>query len=57
MKTKDANAQLEVWDWKQKAYEEVKHLGLHDQIKFIVAEAQPLTDIIRSKVLKQSVNK
>jgi hypothetical protein len=55
MKTKDSKAQLEVWDWKQKAYEEVKHLSLHEQIKFIVTAAQPLTDAIRDKVLKHSV--
>lgn len=57
MKTKDSKAQLEVWDWKQKAYEEVKHLSLHEQIKFIVAAAQPLTDAIREKTRKNSINK
>jgi hypothetical protein len=57
MKTKDSKAQLEVWDWKKKAYEEVQHLPLDEQIKFIVAAAQPLTDDIRGKVLKHSTNK
>jgi hypothetical protein len=57
MKTKDSNAQIEVWDWKRKAYEEVKHLSLHEQIKFIVAAAQPLTDEIRDKILKLRVIK
>jgi hypothetical protein len=57
MKTKDAKAQIEVWDWKQKAYEEVKHLSLHEQIKFMVEAAQPLTDIIRGKVQKHNVNR
>jgi hypothetical protein len=36
----------------KKAYEEVKHLSLHEQIKFIVAAAQPLTDVITSKLKK-----
>ena len=53
MKTKDSKAQLEVWEWKQKAYEEVKNLSLHEQIKFIVTAAQPLTDAIIGKLHKQ----
>jgi hypothetical protein len=57
MKTKDSKAQLEAWDWKQKAYEEVKHLSLHEQIKFIVAAAQPLTDVIKGKVKKDAISK
>jgi len=55
MKIKAGRAQPEVWEWKQKAYEEVKHLPLHEQIKFIVAAAQPLTDTIREKVIKHTV--
>ncbi len=53
MKTKDSKAQLEVWDWKRKAYEEVKHLSLHEQIKFMIAAAQPLTDVILRKIHQQ----
>lgn len=38
MKSKEAKAQLEVWDWKQKAYEEVKNMSLHDAIAYILSK-------------------
>jgi len=55
MKIKDSKAQLEVWEWKYKAYEEVKDLSLHEQIKFIINAAQPLTNVIKSKVQKRAI--
>jgi hypothetical protein len=47
MKAKTANAQLEVWEWKQKAYEEIKHLSLHDAIAYILKKTQPIAEELR----------
>jgi hypothetical protein len=35
METKTSKAQLEVWEWKEKAYEEMKHLSTREQMNFI----------------------
>jgi hypothetical protein len=56
MKTKDAKAQVEVWEWKQKAYEEVKHLSLHDSIAYILQKTQPIVDELNRKT-KKSITK
>jgi hypothetical protein len=57
MKAKEANAQLEVWEWKQKAYEEVKHLSMHDAIAYILKKTQPLTDELKRQAEKQKIKK
>lgn len=35
METKISKAQLSVWEWKEKAYEEVKHLPIMEQMRII----------------------
>lgn len=35
METKTSKAQLSVWHWKEKAYEEVKHLPIMEQLQVI----------------------
>ena len=35
MKTKTSNAQVEVWEWKEKAYEQLKNIPPGEQIAFI----------------------
>ena len=40
MATKDSKAQLEVWEWKEKAYQEVKDMPLDQAIDYIVKQAK-----------------
>ena len=35
METKISKAQLSVWEWKEKAYEELKHLPIMEQMRLI----------------------
>ena len=36
MKHKISKAQQEVWEWKEKAYEQIKDMSLQDAMKFIL---------------------
>ena len=42
-------AQTEVWAWKERAYEEVKHLPIAEQVREIVRQAQPLAAELRAR--------
>jgi hypothetical protein len=57
MKAKDAEAQLEVWEWKQKAYEQVKHLSIHDAIALILKKTKPLYNELKSKADIRKIRK
>jgi hypothetical protein len=35
METKVSKAQISVWEWKDKAYEEIKNLPILEQMRFI----------------------
>lgn len=35
MKPKISKAQLSVWEWKEKAYEEIQHLPIMEQMRVI----------------------
>ncbi|MCE7921991.1 MAG: hypothetical protein DYG98_02965 [Haliscomenobacteraceae bacterium CHB4] len=35
MEPKISKAQLSVWEWKEKAYEEIKHLPIMEQMRVI----------------------
>ncbi len=49
METKVSKAQLEVWEWKEKAYEEMKHLTTSEQMKFIHEQTKELVERIKKK--------
>jgi hypothetical protein len=49
METKVSKAQLEVWEWKEKAYEEMKHLSTREQIRFIHEQTRELAERLRKK--------
>ena len=57
MKPKEANAQTEVWEWKQKAYEEVKNLSLRDSIAYILNKTQPVVDELTRKAKLRTADK
>lgn len=52
MEAKVSKSQLEVWEWKEKAYEEMKHLSTREQIKFIHEETKELAQRLRTKKSK-----
>ena len=44
MKHKISKAQLEVWEWKEKSYEEIKGLPAEERIAYIQKKAQAVLD-------------
>ncbi len=54
METKISKAQQEVWEWKEKAYQEMKDLTISEQIKLIHEQIKPLIDRISKKKQKHS---
>ena len=46
---KDADAQLEVWEWKQALYEEIKHLDKYAQFDYIINKA----NIVKKNLLER----
>lgn len=56
MESKISKAQLEVWKWKEKAYEEMKHLSTREQISFIHEQTKEIVRKIKAKkqFLKQT---
>ena len=54
MEAKISKAQTEVWEWKEKAYNQIKHLSPKERIRFILLQTKELVDKI--KLAKTSVN-
>jgi hypothetical protein len=52
MEAKESKSQLEVWEWKEKAYEEMKHLSTREQIRFIHEQTKELAERLRMKKRK-----
>ena len=49
METKISKAQLSVWDWKEKAYEEIKHLPIMEQLRIIHENTKQTVEQINNK--------
>lgn len=49
MKAKISKAQLEVWEWKEKAYQEMKHLSTLEQMNLIHEQTKVLADNIKKR--------
>jgi len=49
METKISKAQLSVWDWKEKAYEEIKHLPIMEQLRIIHENTRQTVEQINNK--------
>jgi hypothetical protein len=49
MENKTPKAQLEVWEWKEKAYEQIKNMAKEERIKFILAQTRDLASRIKRK--------
>ncbi len=49
MEIKISKSQLEVWEWKEKAYEEIKHLSISEQMRFIHEQSKQTIALINKK--------
>jgi hypothetical protein len=47
MESKTSKAQLEVWEWKDKAYQKIKDLPQGEWLKHITSETKALTEEIK----------
>ena len=54
METKESKAQLEVWEWKEKLYQQVKDLPRGEMLKFILAQTK---DTVANLKAKQKISK
>lgn len=49
MEAKVSKAQLEVWEWKEKAYAQIKDMPLEKAIEFIIQQAKPVAEELDKK--------
>lgn len=49
METKISKAQLEVWEWKEKAYQEIKDLPKAEQLKYILSQTKETVEMLKEK--------
>jgi hypothetical protein len=49
MKAKVSKAQLEVWEWKEKAYNQIKDMSLDKGIDFIMEQTRHISDKIKKR--------
>jgi hypothetical protein len=49
MEVKTSKAQLEVWEWKEKLYQQVKDLPQGEILKFILKQTKETMDNLKSK--------
>lgn len=56
MEIKISKAQLAVWEWKDKAYEEIKHLPIMEQMRIIHERTKPTVAQIKKNKQKAGVS-
>lgn len=56
MTAKISKAQLEVWEWKEKAYFLIKELPKEEQIKFILRQTKETVERIKAKKKQKKLN-
>ena len=49
MKAKVSKAQLEVWEWKERAYNQIKDMSLEKGIDFIMQQTKQLADELKKR--------
>ncbi len=49
MEAKESKAQLEVWEWKEKLYQQVKNLHKGEMLKFILKQTKETVDNLKAK--------
>lgn len=55
MESKLSKAQLEVWEWKEKAWQEIKDLPKEEQLSYIVSQTRETVAMIKAAKLKQQL--
>lgn len=50
METNDPKALQEVWEWKEKLYEQIKDLPGDEQLKYIIANAKKTLEEFRASL-------
>ena len=50
MESKDSKAQLEVWDWKEKSYNQIKDMPLDKAVEFIMEQTKQTADELNRKL-------
>ncbi len=56
METNISKAQLEVWEWKNRLYEEIKDLPENEQLKYIINKVKKTVEEIKRKKKLNSVS-
>ena len=50
MKTKISKSQLEVWEWKEKLYEEIKNIEKNKRISFLINKSkETVNNVLKEK--------
>ena len=49
MEAKTSKAQKEVWEWKEKAYDQIKNMSKQERIKFILAQTRDVASRLKQK--------
>lgn len=49
MEAKISKAQLEVWEWKEEAYEDMKHLSTREQMALIHEQTRDVIENVKKK--------
>lgn len=49
MESKTSNALLEVWGWKEKAYQQIKEMPLDKAIEFIIHQTKSTAETLKKK--------
>ena len=52
MEAKISKAQVEVWEWKEKAYEQIKNLSKEERIKFLINQTKEIVTRINNAKTK-----
>ena len=52
MKAKISKAQIEVWEWKERLYEEIKDLPENERLKYIRKKVKKTVENIKKKKKK-----
>ena len=50
MESKDSKAQLEVWEWKEKAYNQIKGMPLEKAVEFIMEQTKKTAEELKRKL-------
>ncbi len=57
MESKISKAQLEVWEWKEKAWQETRNLPKEEQLPFILSQTQETVAMIQAAKAKNNLNR